>query len=330
LPDGLLIIDKPEGPTSHDVVARARRAIGERRIGHTGTLDPLATGVLALLLGRATRLAQFLTAEDKRYVADIRFGQATTTYDRQGEPVGPQLDAAGLTREAVESALERFRGTYPQTPPPYSAKKVGGISAHRLARRGEAPALAPVTITVSELTLAEFVHPDARVELRCSAGFYVRSLAHDLGTALGCGAHLRSLRRTASGTMDLAGAVSLADLETNRQAVQDAIRPLSTLLAAWPAVRVTVSGVDKVRRGLYLSPSDYVPSITPNVRVSDSASGTSAVTVRVLDPDGALVALGAWVRPARAEGRPQTTTETPTDSANGAGPWFLHPRVVLV
>src|SRR5262245_53314366 len=165
--DGLLVIDKPEGPTSHDVVARLRRVLGERRIGHTGTLDPLATGVLALLLGRATRLAQFLSGDAKQYRADVRLGQATTTCDREGEPVGAATVVEGLDRHRIEAALDAFRGSFLQTPPLYSAKKVGGEVAHRLARRGEAAALAPAAVTVHALTLVAADGPDLTLDVHC-------------------------------------------------------------------------------------------------------------------------------------------------------------------
>jgi tRNA pseudouridine55 synthase len=326
LPDGLLVIDKPEGPTSHDVVARVRRVLGERRVGHTGTLDPLATGVLPLVLGRATRLAQFLTAEDKRYIAEIRFGQATTTYDREGDPVGPVQRPSGLTREAVDAALRRFRGTFRQTPPPYSAKKVGGVSAHRLARRGAAPTLEPVVVTVHDLALLDFADAEARVELRCSAGFYVRSLAHDLGAALGCGGHLRSLRRTASGSTTLRGAVSLATVEAEPETVRAAIQPLSSLLPTWPAIRVTTRGADKVRQGALLGPADCESG---DIAVAlAGAAASQPVCVRVLDPRGQLLGLAGWA----AAGGNERAWPAPHAIRDDipVGSLLLHPRIVLV
>jgi tRNA pseudouridine55 synthase len=309
--DGLLVIDKPEGPTSHDVVARMRRVLGERRIGHTGTLDPLATGVLALLLGRATRLAQFLTSDDKSYRATIRLGQATTTYDRQGEPAGEAVTVTRLDRARLETALDAFRGRFLQTPPIYSAKKVGGQSAHRLARRGEAATLSPVAVTVHALTLVAVDGADLTVDVRCSAGFYVRSLAHDLGAVLGCGAHLRALRRTAAGPLGLDGALSLAEAEGSREAALAHVRPLAALLPDWPAVRVAPHGEARVRSGGLLGPADCDSWTEPDPGSGVAGPGAAGdVSVRILDAAGGLVALGAWVSP--------------------AGSPLLHPRVVLV
>jgi tRNA pseudouridine55 synthase len=311
--DGLLVIDKPEGPTSHDVVARMRRVLGERRIGHTGTLDPLATGVLALLLGRATRLAQFLSGDEKQYRAQIRLGQATTTYDREGEPTGDAVTVETLEAPRIEAALDAFRGRILQTPPIYSAKKIGGQSAHRLARRGEAAALAPVEVTVHALTLVAVDGADVIVDVRCSAGFYVRSLAHDLGVRLGCGAHLRALRRTAAGPLDLEGALALADAEARPEVALAHLRPLSALLPDWPSVRLTTRGEARVRTGAAIGPADCEEWTEPDLGPDPGTGvepGGGTVTVRLLDAGGDLVALGAWVG-----GR-----ESP----------LLHPRVVLV
>lgn len=304
---GLLVIDKPEGPTSHDVVARMRRTLGQRRIGHTGTLDPLATGVLALLLGPATRLAQFLSADDKRYVAAIRLGVATRTYDREGEPVGPPGSTEGVDRAAVDAALDAFRGEFLQTPPIYSAKKVGGVSAHRLARRGDAAALEPVRVSTRAIEILAMAGPDLTLDVACSAGFYVRSLAHDLGTALGCGAHLRALRRTAAGDIGLAQALTLAEAEASPDRARAHIQPLGALLPAWPAVRVTARGEARVRTGSLVSETECETWTEPPAA---PAEGAGAVTVRILDPAGNLMALGAWT------GR--------------GGAALLHPRVVLV
>jgi tRNA pseudouridine55 synthase len=329
--DGLLVIDKPEGPTSHDVVARIRRVLGERRIGHTGTLDPLATGVLPLLVGRATRLAQFLSGDDKRYLAGIRLGVSTTTYDREGEPVGAAIDPAGVTRDQIEAALERFRGTFLQTPPIYSAKKVAGVSAHRLARRGEAAALTAVSVTVHTLTLvapdtADRLTADLELDVRCSAGFYVRALAHDLGVALGCGAHLRTLRRTAAGAIGLEAALPLARAEADPEAARTHLLPMSALLPDWPAVRVTMRGAARVRNGGLLGRDDCEAWVAAGPAAGETASG--AVSVRVLDGSGELVALAAWSGPAWIG--PATSPETSPETSNSAGSPLLHPRVVLV
>ena len=225
--DGLLLVDKPAGPTSHEVVACVRRALGERRIGHTGTLDPAATGLLPLVLGRATRLARFLSGHDKSYDAVVRFGVATDTYDGEGTSAGPVHSGPRPAREAVDRALDAFRGTFLQTPPAYSAKKIEGTRSYRLARRAKRerersvrscpsrlpPALparpAPVSVTARAIDIRDFDGDTVSLRVECSAGFYVRSLAHDLGAALGIGAHLTALRRTHSGRLSVDDAIGL-------------------------------------------------------------------------------------------------------------------------
>jgi tRNA pseudouridine55 synthase len=193
--DGVLIIDKPAGPTSHDVVARARRLLREKRIGHTGTLDPLATGVLPLVIGKATRLASLLSAAEKAYEAAIRLGATSDTYDAAGRLTSGTAGEA-IELHQVEEAVAAFRGTFEQMPPPFSAKKVGGVPAYKLARRQKPTALSPVSVRVHALELLGFEEGVIRVRVHTSPGFYVRSLAHDLGARLGCGAYLEALRRT--------------------------------------------------------------------------------------------------------------------------------------
>lgn len=280
--DGLLVIDKPEGPTSHDVVARVRRLLRIPGVGHTGTLDPMATGVLPLVLGKATRLARFLTSDAKRYQAEVRLGWATDTYDRLGEQAGDTV-AMDVTREAVEAALASFRGELSQTPPPYSAKKIGGVSAHRLARRGEPVTPAAVPVTVHHLELLDFAGDRLTLDVHCSAGFYVRSLAHDLGAALGCGAHLTALRRTSSGDWTLAHAIPLADCERDVDAMRAQIVPLRGLLTSWPAVTVNVDGQRRVRHGQPLRPADLTGPA--------AASAEEAEGIRLLTDAGDLIAI---------------------------------------
>ncbi|MBI2975522.1 MAG: tRNA pseudouridine(55) synthase TruB, partial [Chloroflexi bacterium] len=205
--NGLLIVDKPSGPTSHDVVYKVRKWSNERRIGHAGTLDPMATGVLVLCMGPATRLAEYLLNGDKRYRAVVRLGQTTDTYDAQGRVLDSR--PVDCTPEQIESALAAFRGAIEQTPPAFSAIQVNGQRAYDLARRGQAPDLKPRAITIHSLTLVGWSAPDATLEVACSAGTYIRSLAHDLGQALGCGAHLVALRRTAAGQFSVHQAVAL-------------------------------------------------------------------------------------------------------------------------
>ena len=209
--NGLLVIDKPGGMTSHDVVSRLRKITGEKSIGHLGTLDPMATGVLPLLLGKFTRLAQYFSSAEKCYTGTIRFGFATDTYDSEGEPVGLKQTPA-LRLEEVRAAAVRFHGEISQRPPAFSAKKVGGIPAYKLARAGEAVELKPVTIHVSSFEIAELNGDQATFALCCSAGGYVRSVAHELGEVLGCGAHLNGLRRTRAGIFDLEDAHTLDDI----------------------------------------------------------------------------------------------------------------------
>jgi tRNA pseudouridine55 synthase len=281
--DGLLILDKPEGPTSHDIVARIRRLYRLSRVGHTGTLDPMASGVLPLVLGRATRLARFLSADRKRYEAVVRLGQATATYDRLGEPIGPAI-APGVTRAQIDRVLERFRGEIAQTPPAFSAKKIGGEAAYRLARRGEAVTPAPVQMHVSRLDVIDMdaAGETLTLDIECSAGFYVRSLAHDLGAALGCGGHLTALRRTASGEWTLDRAITLEACERDPDAARARVVPMSCLLAWMAGVQLTMEGVTRVSHGRSIRPVDVA---------SGGAAPAADDFIRVLGPDGALLAV---------------------------------------
>ncbi len=270
--DGLLVIDKPAGPTSHDVVARLRRALGERRIGHTGTLDPAASGVLPLVLGRATRLARFLSARDKSYEAVIRLGIATDTYDAHGQTSRPPHAGAWPSRDEVERALDAFRGTFLQQPPAFSAKKIDGTRSHRLARAASRhvsagagahpaaalPALA--SVTVHRLAILSAEAECVTLGIECSAGFYVRSLAHDLGERLGVGAHLAALRRTRSGDFRLADALPLAAAEGDRDAARAAVIPLERMLLNLSAVVLSDEGVRHAANGVDLGPSDLLDS----------------------------------------------------------------------
>ena len=297
--DGVLVIDKPAGPTSHDVVARVRRALRLRRVGHTGTLDPMATGVLPLVLGRATRLAQFLSGADKTYTTTIRLGVTTDTYDALGTPVAapagpmPEIDAA-----ALDAALDRFRGTFNQSPPPFSAKKVGGTRAYALARRGQAVQPAPVSVTVAHLERLWITKERAALRVTATAGFYVRSLAHDLGTVLGCGAHAEALRRERSGEFDLAQACPLEEVERAPHVATARLVPLSQLDLGMRAVVLTDQGRRYALHGRAIPPSELVPS--------RATTGAGQSIVRLLDRSGQFVAVA--------------------ESSEGT----LHPRVVLV
>lgn len=205
------MIDKPGGMTSHDVVARLRRITGESSIGHLGTLDPMATGVLPLLLGKFTRLAQYFSSSEKRYSGTIRFGFATDTYDAEGQVAGPVVEPA-LAVEQVRAAASRFHGDMEQMPPAFSAKKVGGTPAYKLARAGKTVELKPATIRIFTFEVIGLEGAEARFTMSVSAGGYVRSVAHELGQDLGCGAHLSSLRRTQAGVFTLADAHTLDEL----------------------------------------------------------------------------------------------------------------------
>ena len=293
--DGVLVVDKPQGLTSHDVVAVARRLLGETRIGHTGTLDPLATGVLPLALGRATRLARFLSASDKDYDATIRFGLTTDSYDITGAEVG--RTNAAPSRDEVLAALDSLRGDYLQTPPAYSAKKVDGRRSYDLARRDQAVALAPAPVRVARADLLETAGAQARVAITCSAGFYVRSFAHALGEAVGTGACLETLRRTRSGDFGLDAAASVEELQDAARVAARVI-PLERLLPGFPAVRLTDQGRVFVSHGRQLESGNYIADSRVN----------PTEWVRIFDSGGALVALGTA----------------------GEAPGSLHPAVVLI
>lgn len=290
----MLVVDKPEGPTSHDVVARVRRLTGCRRVGHTGTLDPMATGVLPIVLGRATRLARFYTASPKTYLADIRLGSATTTYDRLGTPLDPAPGSRGtraIDRAALERALGPFQGTFEQTPPAFSAKKVAGRRAHALARRDRPVALTPVRVTVEDLAIESLAGDLVRLRLRTSAGFYVRSLAHDLGSALGCGAHLAALRRLASGDLTVERATALEDLERQPELVRQALIGLESLVPWMAAIHLGDEGVRRVSHGLAARPIDMR---TPTSgRPAGPERDRAVEGTRLLGPDGRLVAIAA-------------------------------------
>ncbi len=215
--DAVLVIDKPQGITSHDVVARVRRLLGERSVGHLGTLDPLATGVLPLLIGRYTRLAQFFGSSDKSYEGVIRLGFATTTYDADGDPVGPVADGVKVTLEELRRTTRTFLGDIRQTPPQFSAKKIAGVPAYKLARKKQDVELTDVQVRVESFEISALESDRAFFSTKVSAGTYVRSLAHDLGQQLGVGAHVAELRRTASGEFALAQAVTLDRLQAMKE-----------------------------------------------------------------------------------------------------------------
>jgi tRNA pseudouridine55 synthase len=321
--DGLLVIDKPAGPTSHDVVARARRALGERRIGHTGTLDPAASGVLPLVVGRATRLARFLSASDKSYEAAIRLGVSTDTGDAQGM-VWTESRHPLPTRDAIDQALATFRGTFMQQPPAYSAKKIDGRRSYELARaraRGTrhpaagtqhsafstqhsalstqhpAPVVlpSPVEVTAHAIEILAVSGDDVTLQVSCSAGFYLRSLAHDLGERLGTGAHLIGLRRTRSGDFTLGDCVALDAVERDRVCGKTALVPLARMLLSMSSVVLTAEGAKHASHGRVLEPADLAPG-HPGLATgastpiqADGAARSNAGWIRLLDQDGELL-----------------------------------------
>jgi tRNA pseudouridine55 synthase len=292
--DGLLVIDKPAGPTSHDVVAWARRILREKRIGHTGTLDPLATGVLPLVIGRATRLASLLSSSEKEYEALVRLGAATETYDAAARLAagGPPPNDPGIGAERVEEVLAGFRGTFEQSPPPYSAKKVGGVAAYKLARANASTTLSAVTVTVRDLTLLGIEGGLVRLRVVSSPGFYVRSLAHDLGVRLGCGGHLEGLRRTRAGRFGLDDAVRLEQLESDGEVAQGRLVPMERMVPDLPAVRLNERGVRKASHGNPLGPEDLAErGPGPDSFRANEESGPGPGKVRLLDPDGRLLAI---------------------------------------
>lgn len=237
--DGILVIDKPRGRTSHDVVEMVRRLAGFRQIGHLGTLDPLATGVLVLALGRATRLARFYSGRRKRYTCAVRFGFATDTYDADGEPAGADASPA-LDAEAIASLAAKFVGRIEQVPPPFSAKKIHGRPAHELARKNKPVKLEPVEVDVYEFRLTSIEGSIARFTVECGAGTYIRSLAHELGKLQGSGAHLSEIVRTAVGEFTLDHAVSIEDLDQEAKAgeLPNRVIPLEGMLPDLPRATV--------------------------------------------------------------------------------------------
>jgi tRNA pseudouridine55 synthase len=302
-PDGVIVIDKPAGPTSHDVVAVLRRRMRGRKVGHTGTLDPLASGVLPLVIGKATRLAQFLSSAEKEYDAHIELGVTTTTLDRGGDVVARDRarTIAELTPALIEEAVSEFRGTYLQQPPVFSAKKIDGDRAYDLARRNEPVRLQAVQVTATVVEVVEWRGATLRLRLVCSAGFYVRSLADAIGERLGTGGHLAGLVRTRSGDFTLTDAVGLDVVDRRPEEAAGRVIPLTALLPSLPAITLTPEGASLAARGGFIGLS-HVAGTAANL--------PEAGRVRLLHPDGHLVAI--------AEPR-----------GGGDSRHFLHPGVVL-
>jgi tRNA pseudouridine55 synthase len=271
---GVIVIDKPIGMTSHDVVQIVRKGTNIRRAGHTGTLDPRASGVLVVLVGPAVRLSEYVSASDKRYQAVIQLGTTTDTYDADGRVLS--TTSVDISEKQFDDVLQSFVGQIEQVPPPYSSVKVKGRHAYDMARNGEEVDLEPRMINVYNLDLLEWAPPEAVIDVYCSSGTYVRSLAHDLGEKLGCGAHLIGLRRTKSGRFTLRDAVPLRKLREafENDTWEKLIIPAAEALTDWPAVELTTEQLDIVRHGRRIP--------------AEPGSGTMA---RAISEEGELIGL---------------------------------------
>ena len=290
--DGILIIDKPMGLTSHDVVARVRRILKTKRVGHTGTLDPFATGVLVLMIGKATRLAQFLDKDEKEYEAVVKFGHETDTGDRTGQKRDPgqnhlrqRVDESefSLDDTALEAALNKFRGPIQQTPPMYSAKKVDGRKLYELAREGKEIERKSVEVTISKLEAVGSTSEASdllTIAVACSAGTYIRTLAENIGRELGIGAHLEELRRTRAGKFTILQSYSLDALEQLTEPAT-AMLPIDEAVSHLPELRLTTDRVDRTRNGLAS-------------RFEGGEIPTNGSAVRMVTPEDELAAIGVY------------------------------------
>jgi tRNA pseudouridine55 synthase len=287
--DALLVIDKPAGITSHDAVARARRILGERSIGHLGTLDPSATGVLPLLTGRFTRLAQFFSAAEKTYEGTIRLGFATDTYDSEGDPSGPAVPVS-VDLSAIKRAASGFLGEIKQLPPRFSAKKVAGIPAYKLARRDKPVQLEPVTVRVERFAIHRLDGDRVHFTAQVSAGTYVRALAHELGNRLGTGAHLAQLRRTASGDFTLEQAVTLEKLQelreqadANGQSLSKLLQPIAIhprkILPQFPSVTVNQETAGLIGNGRAVNLPEF--SLARQIKIFAAPDQLIAIATRI-------------------------------------------------
>lgn len=286
--DGLLLVRKPSGPTSHDIVARLRKILGQKRIGHFGTLDPLASGLLVVAVGQATRFFPYYSKLDKTYEGRIRLGFATDTFDREGRPSGPETDRLPGP-DALRSAMKSFEGEILQQPPVYSAKKLEGKPLYAYARRGEHVEPAAVPVSVASFELRSYDPPFLDFRVDCGSGTYIRSLAHDLGAALGCGGHLAELVRTRVGDFSLAGALLLEDIDALRARDETAgfLLPLAALLPGLPRVDLTDEGCRRMKDGRTVGPDHLAPGEAGQALPLPGA----AAVVRLFGPGGELLAL---------------------------------------
>lgn len=280
--NAVLIVDKPAGLTSHDVVARVRRIVGQRTVGHMGTLDPMATGILPLVLGNMTRLAQYYLGSGKSYEGVIRFGFSTDTYDAEGEPTSPEYECP-LSVEQLCALANKFVGCIEQMPPPFSAKKIHGVPAYKLARKKKEVALKPVPVEIKELEILDFKNNCARFRARVTSGTYLRSVAHDLGQAAGCGAHLQSLRRTAVAEFTLADARTLEQIAQAANASEEERDTLFVhprkLLPSLPVVTASEEIAARIRHGQAVNLPEF--SSAREVKVFGGQRNLIAIATRI-------------------------------------------------
>jgi len=301
--DGALVINKPQGKTSHDVVDAVRHLAGFRQIGHLGTLDPLATGVLVLLLGKATRFVRFYSGRRKRYTAGFRFGFATNTFDSEGQATGPDAPPA-LDREVLERLAAESMGRFDQMPPIFSAKKIQGRPAYELARKNQAVELKAVPVEIFEYKLLEITGPIARFSIECSSGTYIRSLVHDMGQKLGCGAHLAEICRTAVGEFSLEQAITLEELAEAKKDGKfvNCLIPLESLLPDFPRTNVLPVLEKKIRHGAKFNVmlSQLQPGrveLPPGATTQLDGEGAQPPRLRVFSQQNKLIAIAEAVVP---------------------------------
>ena len=280
--NGVLIIDKSAGPTSHDVVASVRRVLRMKKVGHTGTLDPAATGVLPIVLGKATKLSRYLVGCDKSYRGVVTLGVTTDTLDAVGEVL--EEKPVDVTEEQIEAVLEQFRGDIKQVPPMYSAKKIDGKKLYELARQGVEVEREAKDVRIDELKLVSFDGTDIVVDVTCTSGAYIRVLALDIGEALGCGAHLSALRRTRVGSFDLSSAITIDDLADEPQKAQELTLSMGDALVALPAIEIPADIGAMIKNGYQLTVADLRTLDLPDFKEDD------ALMLRTLEGDLIAVA----------------------------------------
>ncbi len=280
--NGVLIIDKSAGPTSHDVVASVRRVLRMKKVGHTGTLDPAATGVLPIVLGKATKLSRYLVGCDKSYRGVVTLGVTTDTLDAVGEVL--EEKPVDVTEEQIEAVLEQFRGDIKQVPPMYSAKKIDGKKLYELARQGVEVEREAKDVRIDELKLVSFDGTDIVVDVTCTSGTYIRVLALDIGEALGCGAHLSALRRTRVGSFDLSSAITIDDLADEPQKAQELTLSMGDALVALPAIEIPADIGAMIKNGYQLTVADLRTLDLPDFKEDD------ALMLRTLQGDLIAVA----------------------------------------